>query len=73
MMQDYPLLQISIPEVFEESTENWDAKSNGILVAYLSEDYDEGKTITLKAYDTNGNVKQIDATNEPENPWLLSV
>lgn len=71
LLQDYPLLQVSIPEIYEGSTEKWDAETKSILVAYLPEDYDEFKTKDLIAYDSEGNKHLIDAINEPTVPVIV--
>jgi len=71
LLTKYPLLQISIPEVFENSTENWDASDQEVLVAYLPEDYDEGKTLFIQAFDKEGKLHMIDAVNEPDFPVIV--
>jgi len=67
----YPLLQISIPETFNSSAENWDAASEEILVTFLPSDYDEKTTSFLTAYDSNGNTTQISAKEEPIKPVIV--
>jgi hypothetical protein len=62
----YPLMQIAIPELFSQSLEDWDVSKQKPLVAVLPEDYREGKTKTLRAYDADGRMYEVDADNEPD-------
>lgn len=67
----YPLLQISIPEISDSSTENWDAIKMIPLVTFLPDDYNEDYTQQLLAYDVYGNEHYISATEEPSCPVIV--
>jgi len=71
LIAKYPLLQISIPEVFEGSTEKWDTEEQELLVAYLPEDYDEFSTKVITAFDKEGLNHEVDAINEPSAPVII--
>jgi hypothetical protein len=62
----YPLMQIAIPELRSQTVEDWDVAKQKPLVAVMPEDYQEGKTKTLRAYDADGRVHMVDAENEPD-------
>jgi hypothetical protein len=66
LQQMYPLLQISIPEQFDNNAENWDINKHVPLVAVVPSDIKELNLPTLPAFDAQGNIHQIDAHTPPE-------
>lgn len=60
-------LQIAVPVHCEE----WDIDNYIPLVAYLPFSYDEHKVKEVTAYDSEGNIHQLSADNEPENPVIV--
>ncbi len=71
IMQNNPLLQISIPELSEFSPEDWDESESAPLVAILPENYDESTTKNIKAFDIDGNVYELDILSEPDIPVVV--
>ena len=71
ILKEKPLLQIAIPEVFEGSTEEWDANNKNLLVAYLPDDFDEKTTKKIIAYDEKGKSYEISAHEVPEKPVII--
>jgi len=71
LQNKYPLLQISVPEVYENSTKEWDVDSHIPLVAYIPSDYQEGETKQIPAYDQYGKKVFIDAVTEPTEPVIV--
>ncbi|NOU61599.1 hypothetical protein [Marinifilum caeruleilacunae] len=69
--QDYPLMQIAIPEIFTESEEGIDFARKPPHVVILPIDFDEKTTTTLTAIDNEGNSYQIDANEPPEEPVIV--
>lgn len=67
----YPLLQISIPEIFNSSVENWDALNKELLVSFLPKDYNEKTTEYLIAFDSKGKLYKISAREEPKEPVII--
>lgn len=71
LLEEYPLLQISMPELTDGSTLNWDEKKYVPLVAVLPLNFDEKTSEIITAYDMNGNIFYLDAKNPPENPVIV--
>lgn len=71
IIEDNPLLQISIPEIYEESTENWEIEEDNILVAYIDDKFDEEHTKTITAFDKHGNEHEVDAQTPPDTPLVI--
>ena len=63
---EYPLLQVSIPALEEESAEDWDTSSQEILVAVVNADQDDQTIDFITAYDSQGNEYQLDAHVDPD-------
>jgi hypothetical protein len=66
---DYPLLQISIPNMENASWESVVSGEAPFYVAFLPSDYEEGDDVL--AYDQNGNEHILDGKNEPETPVIV--
>lgn len=62
----YPTMQVSIPQLEEMTADDWDEQSELPLVAILESDFRNGVTEYIEAYDTDGNIHQLDADKEPE-------
>ena len=71
LIEKYPLLQISMPEISEESTKNWNESDYAPLVAVLPDNFDEKTTEVITAYDMNGNISYLDVNNCPQNPVIV--
>ncbi|MGM0642037.1 MAG: DUF3103 family protein [Thermotogota bacterium] len=71
LIEKYPLLQISIPEIYEGSTEKWETTNYIPLVAILPDNYNEETTKVISAYDINGNVTYLNINKIPEKPVLV--
>lgn len=71
LSDNYPLLQISIPEVYEQSTENWDISDYTPLVAVLPDNFDENITEVITAYDMDGNISYLNINEYPDNPVII--
>lgn len=66
IQSEYPLLQISVPELDVMSAEDWDIENHTPIVAILDHDYDDQTTATVTAYDADGNAFQLNALNQPD-------
>lgn len=60
-------LQIAVPVNCEE----WDPNVFTPLVAYIPQDFEEGVTEKIKAFDTDGNVHWLDAVVAPDFPVIV--
>lgn len=63
----FPLMQIAIPALENQTVETWNTASHKPLVAVLPQDYQEGVTKTITAFDAEGREYEIDAEKQPEN------
>lgn len=64
--EEYPTMQIAIPNLENKSVENWKTGSHQPLVAILPSDYDESTHKTIIAYSSDGTSKEISTENEPD-------
>jgi len=71
IIKKYPLLQIAVPEVYQNSPERWDIEEYTPLVAFLPNDYDEQTTKTIPAYDASGKLHLLDAKIPPEKTVVV--
>lgn len=71
LLKEHPLLQISMPEISEASTKNWNDLNYIPLVAVIPDNFDESTTKVIAAYDMYGNVSYLDVNNYPENPVIV--
>jgi hypothetical protein len=71
LLEKYPLLQISMPEISEASTNNWNELNYAPLVAVLPDNFDDKTTKVITAYDMDGNVSYLDVNNYPQNPVIV--
>ncbi|TYZ05776.1 DUF3103 family protein [Hymenobacter lutimineralis] len=60
-------LQLAVPV----HCEDWDTEQFVPLVAYIPQDFDEGITKQIKAFDSKGNVHWLDAQAEPTVPVVV--
>lgn len=60
-------MQIAIPALENQTVETWNTASHKPLVAVLPQDYQEGVTKTITAFDAEGREYEIDAEKQPEN------
>ncbi len=60
-----PLIQISVPELEESSTEDWDYTSDEVLLAYLPTEFDEKTYDYITAYNKNGETVQLSLDTLP--------
>jgi hypothetical protein len=67
----YPLLQIAVPDIYEESTLNWNTEEYKPLIAFLPEDFNEATTQYITAFDIEGKEYELDVQNPPENPVIV--
>lgn len=58
----YPLLQISIPKISNNSSETWDAQTEKPLVAFIPSNLETG---IIEAFDASGKKYQLSALEEP--------
>jgi hypothetical protein len=66
---NYPLLQIAIPNMENASWESVVSGKDPFYVAFLPDDYEEGDDVL--AYDQNGDEHILDGQNEPETPVIV--
>lgn len=64
---EYPTMQISVPELEDESAETWDTGNETPLVAILNSDFDEHSTQFVTAYNEFGETFLLNVNEEPEN------
>ncbi|MFV0471392.1 MAG: hypothetical protein ACK5L7_05105 [Paludibacteraceae bacterium] len=72
--EDYPLLQISIPNAVETDTDG--RQSNNILndstlVAFIPSSFDDQIETDITAYDKYGNEYKLSSTNAPQLPVIV--
>ncbi|MDW3193665.1 MAG: hypothetical protein R8G66_14945 [Cytophagales bacterium] len=63
----YPDLQIAVPV----NIEKWDTENFTPLVTFLTDDYNEKTTLTVKAYDSKGNAFELSTKEEPDFPVVV--
>ncbi|MCF6353255.1 MAG: hypothetical protein L3J06_09620 [Cyclobacteriaceae bacterium] len=69
---EYPLLQIAIPELVGASPETWDTESYTPLIAVVPTNYTEASGVNhILAFDAEGNEHYVDTKNEPENLVII--
>ncbi|MDR0604682.1 MAG: DUF3103 domain-containing protein [Bacteroidales bacterium] len=66
----YPLLQVAVPDVYENSTAVWNTGDYKPLVAFLPENFDDTAQY-ITAFDIDGKEYELDAQNPPENPVIV--
>jgi len=66
-----PLMQISVPELGENSTENWDVENDNVLLTFLPSDFDEKTYTFVEAYDKSGNYYKLSLDSLPEIPVIV--
>ncbi len=71
LINKYPLIQISIPEIRDGSTEDWDDLNYVPLVAVIPDNFDENRTEVIPAYDIDGNITYLDVNSCPEKPVIV--
>ena len=67
LIEDYPDLQISVPENAEE----WDTEEYVPNIAIVPLDYEEFVTPEVPGIDSEGNEIQVDAVNKPAVPVIV--
>ncbi len=69
---EYPLIQIAIPELEVASPTNWNTESQNPLVAVVPSNYTENGGINyILAFDDEGNEHYLDTKNEPEELVII--
>ena len=63
----YPTMQISVPQLEDESAETWDSETSTPLVAILNSDFDEETTQYVTAYNELGEQFLLSVNEEPED------
>jgi len=66
-----PKLQISLPELFDGSTSQWDPINGQVLICELPTDYDDQKIQTIKAWDIKGNEYTLSTGEIPNIPVIV--
>jgi hypothetical protein len=66
-----PLMQISVPELKENSTENWDIENDNILLTVLPSNFDEKTFSFISAFDKNGNYYELSLDTFPNVPVIV--
>jgi len=67
LLKKYPDMQIAIPVHAEE----WNVNNYIPTVTFLPLEYDDATTKTLTGYDSGGNIVNIDAIDEPDQPVIV--
>ncbi len=67
ILAEYPELQVSVPVHAEE----WDPENYTPIVAFIPEDCEYPKTKTLPGIDSQGEMVEVDAINEPDEPVIV--
>lgn len=71
IQENYPLLQIAIPNMETASWENIVSRNVPFLVAFLDEDYDDMSGESIMAYDQDGNEHILDGKVAPKEPVIV--
>lgn len=67
ILAEYPELQVSVPVHAEE----WDPESYTPIIAFIPEGCEYPKTKTLPGIDSQGEIVEVDAINEPDEPVIV--
>lgn len=67
ILAEYPELQVSVPV----HAEDWDPENYIPIVAFIPEDCEYPKTKTLPGIDAQGEMVEVDAINEPDEPVIV--
>lgn len=66
-----PLMQISIPELEDGSTENWDVANTDVYIVFLNSEFDESTSSYVQAFDKNGMSHQLSLDTLPTLPVIV--
>jgi len=70
IIDEFPLLQISIPEVYDSSTIGWDEINEKLDVSFIQNEFNEN-TEYLISYDSLGTPKLLNSQEPPEKPVII--